>query len=302
MRARRSWSSSTRPLSTTTSLSHYRDAVAELLHLPEIVGGEEDGGTAGTGVAQQLEECLLRDGVEGGRGLVEDEQAGTVLKRLHEGYLLLHAVGVALYLAGIAPPAAGPAARSTASSRGRPRRSAACRHIRETRCRSCLRTAWATPARKPMRRRTSAPSDLRVQAKGPHCPGRRLDEAEHDVYRRALPRAVRTEVSEDLPLADRQVEPVQRVNGAVPLVQALDVDDGNWSCFMTMRAILLRAALCVRPASTGASLLSARNVSQRTPPTSRKRETGLLCDSKAPTPVPPPCAKMAHFLRQGHTT
>ncbi len=69
------------------------DVVAEVLDEIELVAGEEDGGTSGGLLADDLAEGFDADRVEAGEGFVEDEQIGLVGEGDDELDSLLVAVG-----------------------------------------------------------------------------------------------------------------------------------------------------------------------------------------------------------------
>ena len=71
-----------------------RDAVAQLLHLAQHVGGEEDRRPGVAPATKQFEEALLDERVEPFSRLVQHQQARRMLERLDDRELLTHAAGV----------------------------------------------------------------------------------------------------------------------------------------------------------------------------------------------------------------
>ena len=70
------------------------DGVADLLHLFEEVGAEEDGDVAGLEVEDEVADLTRAEGVNPGGGFVEDEQAGGLDEGLGEADALQHPLGV----------------------------------------------------------------------------------------------------------------------------------------------------------------------------------------------------------------
>ena len=68
-------------------------AGAELAHVIDDVGGEDDGAVAAQG-GEQVQEAIALGGVQAGRGLVDNDEAGIAEQRLRDAEALLHAAGI----------------------------------------------------------------------------------------------------------------------------------------------------------------------------------------------------------------
>ena len=100
-------------------VAHDRDRVADLLHLGQDVGAEQDRDAGVPEVADQVPDGADPGRVEPVGGLVEDEQVGALQQRSGDREALLHPVRVALVVV------AGPVSQADLlQARRRPRSSA----------------------------------------------------------------------------------------------------------------------------------------------------------------------------------
>ena len=76
------------------------DPIAELLHLGNNVGGEEDGPSIGLRLPDHAFELLLHEGIEAGGGFVQYEKLRLVHEGANDGYFLPVAVGQGANVAG----------------------------------------------------------------------------------------------------------------------------------------------------------------------------------------------------------
>ena len=196
-------------------------AVADALDLAEQVGVQQDGDPATAQLGQQVAHDAPPDGVERARGLVEQQQARPADQGLRDAQALLHALRHRLDAAPalVAEPDQPQQLGALGRAAGRARRALV--QVQEL-------VGGGPPgeaeelgqiAQRAARRRRAGGGAAHAHGarRGPHEPGRALDQ-------RRLARAVGPQQADELGLADRQVDPAQRVGGAVALGQPLDLE------------------------------------------------------------------------------
>ena len=195
------------------------DAVAGALDLWQVVRRQEDGPPVRPGLGHERQELALHERIEAARGLIHDEQRLAPHERLDDADFL-----------AIAPRQLPDLDRRIElepfgdRSPGAARQVAQAGHVVELlagRERTQIGGIGAGVGHPDMGGRRVPPA---VVAHDDGATRRRAQEAEEDADRRRLAGAVRAEESEDLVLADREIEIEDAAALAVALGQADDLD------------------------------------------------------------------------------
>ena len=194
-----------------------RDAVADELDLREQVRVEQHGDPAPTQLLEQQPDRAPTHGIERRGGLVEEQHARLTDERLRDTESLLHPLRHALDAAvgGIGqrneleqPLALGRAAARAAEPLVQ------LEHL-----------VGGVPAGEAeelgqVTERGTGGARARPRTRHLGLPAPRSHEADEDLHERRLPGPVRAEQADELPLADFEVDPLQRLDGAVALGEA----------------------------------------------------------------------------------
>src|SRR5438552_2803017 len=203
------------------------DPIAEAIGLIKIVRAEEDGSAFTAQLHDELPHRLRRVGIESGRGLIEKEHARLVQSGPRDRHLLFHPARERRHrLAASLPEAHEAEIPLGLVSRG-PAGEPVERCVED----EVLPRRLALVEARLLREDADTRADLGIVASkavsGDRCrTRRRRDERAEEPSRRGLSGAVRTEIAEDLALADLEIDAVYRHEVAESLGQLFGGKDG----------------------------------------------------------------------------
>ena len=239
------------------------DALADLLHVGQDVGGHKDGGSPVAHLSDDGEEFLAHQGVERFGGLVHNEEVGVVAHRVDEAEFLGHAGRVALDAAAEGGVRQLEPVEQLFLAREGSADSAQARRVVEERL-----AGEAGGERDDVGQEAEPGLHGDRVAPSVHSQRARLaligaDEAREDADGRCFARAVGAEEAEHLAALDREVDALERVHAAEALSQprrpqrAADVRRAHADASGRMRPPLTRKTRARSRNSRGTALRSA---------------------------------------------